>query len=130
MAARDTLQRAEGFARRFGKPELFARATLGFATGFAGISVQSGVTDPLVVGLLEEALSSLPQVDSTLRARVLGRLAMELYWSTARQHRTSRGQQAVEMARRLGDPTTLASTLHATLVALRGPERPQERLAT
>jgi hypothetical protein len=111
-AARDTLQRAAGFARRLGKPELFARAALDFATGFARISVQGGVTDPLVVGLLEEALSSLPQADSTLRARVLGRLAMELYWSTAREHRTSLSQQTVEMVRRLGGPATLASTLH------------------
>jgi tetratricopeptide (TPR) repeat protein len=127
--ARETFQRAAGFARTLNKPEHVARAALGFATGFAGISVQGGMADPLLIGLLEEALTSLPQEDSALRARVLGRLAMELYWSTTREQRASISQQAVEMAHRLDDPATLAYTLHATLVALRGPEHPQDRLA-
>lgn len=129
-AARETFERAAGCAKRLGRPAHFARAALGFATGFAGISVQSGVADSLLIGLLEEALTALPQTDSALRARVLGRLAMELYWSTTREQRATISQQAVEMARRLDDPATLASTLHATLVALRGPEHPQDHLAT
>jgi tetratricopeptide (TPR) repeat protein len=128
--ARETFERAAGCARKLGRPEHLARAALGFATGFAGISVQSGVADALLIGLLEEALTALPQADSALRARVLGRLAMELYWSSTREQRAIISQQAVEMARRLNDPATLAYTLHATLVALRGPEHPQDRLAT
>ena len=84
----------------------------------------------MLIRLLEEALTSLPQEDSALRARVLGRLAMELYWSSTRDQRATISQQAVAMARRLDDPATLAYTLHATLVALRGPEHPQERLTT
>ena len=129
-AARETFQRAASLSRTLARPEHFALAALGFATGFAGISVQSGAADPLVIGLLEEALASLPQEDSAIRARVLGRLAIELYWSSTRERRIAISQQAVEMARRLGDPATLAYTLHATLVALRGPEHPQDRLAT
>jgi tetratricopeptide (TPR) repeat protein len=130
MAARETFERAAGFAKRLGTPAHLARAALSFATGFAGISVQGGVADSLLIGLLEEALTALPQEDSALRARVLGRLAMELYWSSTREQRAVISQQAVEMARRLDDSATLASTLHATLVALRGPEHPHDRLAT
>lgn len=129
-ACRDTLQRAASFARTLGSAQHLAQAALGFATGFAGISVQGGVADPVLLDLLAEALASLPPGDSALRARVLGRLAMELSWSTSREQRASLSRQAVDMARHLDDPATLASTLHATLVALRGPEGPQERLAT
>lgn len=129
-AARDTLQRAASLARTLNMPERFAHAALGFATGYAGISMQDGMADPLVIGLLQEALTVLPPADSALRARVLGRLAAELYWSATREQRVTISQQAVDMARRLGDPVTLAYTLHATLVALRDPEHPEDRLAT
>ena len=57
-AARETFERAAGFARKLGRSEPFARAALGFATGFAGISVHGGVADSLLIGLLEEALTS------------------------------------------------------------------------
>ena len=94
-ATRETFERVAGFARRLGKPEHLARAALGFAIGLTGISVQGGVADPLLIGLLQEALTSLPQEDSALRARVLGRLAMETllvhHAGTTRHHQSAGG---------------------------------------
>jgi DNA-binding winged helix-turn-helix (wHTH) protein/tetratricopeptide (TPR) repeat protein len=128
-AARTTFRQASELARALAAPELLARAALGFAVGFAGINVSGGVEDPLVVSLLEEALRGLATHDSPLRARVLGRLAMELYWSESQEHRNALSQQAVQMARRLNDPVTLAYTLNARQVALWGPDNLAERLA-
>jgi tetratricopeptide (TPR) repeat protein len=128
-AARESFRQAGDLARRLAVPELLARAALGFATGFAGVTVSGGTEDPLVVSFLEEALQRLEVRDSPLRARVLGRLAMELYWSVSPEQRNSLSQQAVEMARRLDDPAALAYTLNARQVALWGPDNLAERIA-
>jgi len=128
-AARESFRQAGDLAHQLQAPELLARAALGFAPGFTGISVSGGTEDPLVVLLLEDALRKLETRDSPLRARVLGRLAMELYWSASQEQRNSLSQQAVEMARRLGDPAALAYTLNARQVALWGPDNLKERIA-
>jgi tetratricopeptide (TPR) repeat protein len=133
--AREAFQRAADSARalkgRLGEQQvapLLARAALGMTTGFAGVTVRAGTVDSFVVGLLEEALHSFAEEDSELKARVLGRLAMELYWSDATERRTELCRQAVAMARRSGDAATLAYTLNARRLALWGPEKIAERL--
>ena len=123
--ARTTCQRAAGLAKALGSPEHLARAALGFATGFAGISMHGGVPDVLVSGLLEEALRVLPPDDSALRARVLGRLAMELYWSSPRERRATLCQQAVAWHMPDDPAPGLDAARHAD--PLRGPEHPEER---
>ncbi|NOT55636.1 MAG: AAA family ATPase [Deltaproteobacteria bacterium] len=128
-AARESFHHASDLARQLPAPELLARAALGFAPGFTGISVSGGIEDPLVVALLEGALRQLEPGDSPLRARVLGRLAMELYWSGSQEQRDSLSQHAVEIARRLNDLAALAYTLNARQVTLWGPDTAQERIA-
>jgi hypothetical protein len=61
-----------------------------------------------MVSLLEEARAALPERDSALRVRVLARLAIALYFSPFAARCDDLSQQAVAMARRLGDPTILA----------------------
>jgi tetratricopeptide (TPR) repeat protein len=108
---------------------MLARAALGMATGFAGIAVKAGVVDPCVVDLLEEALEALGGEDSALKAKVLGRLALELYWlPVAEERRGALSQQAVEMARRVGDAAALSYALNARHVVLWGPENVTHRL--
>jgi DNA-binding winged helix-turn-helix (wHTH) protein len=109
--------------------QLLARAALGLATGFAGVTATGGVADTFVLDLLEEALHALGDVDSPLRARVLGRLAVELYWSAAPERRAALSEQAVDMARRTGDRAALAYTLNARCIAVWAPETLGERLA-
>ena len=65
-----------------------------------GAAVSGGTEDPLVVSLLEDALRRLGAHDSPLRARVLGRLAMELYWSVSQERRDFLTYRVVMHSRR------------------------------
>jgi DNA-binding CsgD family transcriptional regulator len=126
-AARAAYQQAGELARRIGAPELLARAGLGL-----GLEFTSGMVDPVEVGLLEEALAALGEADSPLRARMLARLARALMFTPQTQRRLTLSEEAVGLARRLGDPATLAAVLYDRHLAIWGPDRPEvasERLA-
>lgn len=134
--ARETFRAAADLARilrTYGEEQqassLLARAALGFALGFGGITVAGGVEDPFVVNLLEESLQALGTEESPLRVRVLSRLAMELYWSNDAGRRATLSQEAIASARRMEDPIALASALNARHVVLREPGNVEERLA-
>ncbi len=124
--ARDTFLRAAGLARRLESPERLARAALGYGAGMGGF--EFGRVDEVLVTMLREARGQLGKQDGRLLARVLGRLATELYFSDRAVERVELAEQAVEMARRLGDPSTLASTLSARFLTLWGPENSRRRL--
>lgn len=129
--ARSTFEEAIGAARRLGAVELLARAALGYVTALGGFLLfarfEAGATG---ADVLEEALSALPQGDSPLRARLLARLAVELYSANSPvERRVSLSGEAIEMARRLGDSEALVTALHARHWALATPEMVLERLA-
>ena len=126
--ARDKLQQAADIAKKLGASAQLARCALGFPLGFGGV-VPAGVIDETLIGLLEEALAALEQKDSPLRARVLGRLSVELYFSGSHERRAELSQQAMEMARRVDDPVALVYALRGRYYALWGPENVEERLA-
>lgn len=88
---------------------LLARAALGFADQALGMPIT--LPDTRTVELLEEALACLSSDDSDLRAKLLGRLSMETTAAYDRERSNSLSCAAVEMARRVGQPTTLATTL-------------------
>ena len=111
-------------ARSLGDPGLLGRAAL----GYAGRWSQLGRVEEDVAGLLQEALGALPAEDSPLRARLLARLALELYYAGDPDRRLALSADAVALARRLGDPLTLATCLDARHYALWRPETVQERL--
>ncbi len=123
-AARTTCLGAADMARRLDRPETFARAVV---TAGRGVS-NSGVTDHALVLLLEEALVRLGDQDSPLRAQVLARLGIELYWSQ-RDQAVALCQQAVEMARRVDDPHTTIVALWGRHLSLRNPDSLHQRLA-
>src|SRR6266511_1145386 len=126
-AARTAYQQAGELARRLGAPELLARAALG-----PGLEFTAGIVDPVEVGLLEEALVALGEADSRLRARVLARLARALLFTPQVGRRLALSEQAVQLARRLGDPATLAAVLldrHLTIWGVERFEAAGERLA-
>jgi AAA ATPase-like protein len=125
-AARETFQRAAGLARKLGSPERLAKAALGYGAGMGGF--EFGRVDDGLVALLAEAREALGEDDDPLLARVLGRLATELYYSDRTEERVALGEQAVAMARRVGDRGTLASTLSARYLTLWGPENSVQRL--
>src|SRR5581483_8724834 len=107
---------------------LLARAVLGF--GGVWVITGTGLVENTLIRLLEEARSVLGDTDSDLHARVLARLAAELAGSsTAREHRARLSQQAVAMARRLGNAETLGAALRAWHWTNWQPNNVTERLA-
>lgn len=129
--ARMTFEKAIEGGRRLGNGELLARAALGYVTALGGFLLYArfevGGTG---VGLLEEALAALPPKDSSLRAHLLAHLALEM-WSGNEpvEQRVAVSQQAIEMARRLGDSEALVTALHSRHWALTTPGMALERLA-
>jgi DNA-binding SARP family transcriptional activator/tetratricopeptide (TPR) repeat protein len=123
-AARTTFQTAASTARVLGDTSLLGSAALGFAGQWSVL----GRVDDARLALLEEALDALGDEDSPLRARLLARLALELYYSGDPDRRLALSEEAVELARRLADPRTLATCLDARHYALWRPETVDERL--
>ena len=111
-------------ARALGDPVLLGRAAL----GYAGRWSQLGRVEEDVAALLQEALDALGDEDSPLRARLLARLALELYYAGDPERRLALSEEAVALARRLGDPPRSAMCLDARHYALWRPETVQERL--
>jgi tetratricopeptide (TPR) repeat protein len=129
--ARGTFEQAIEGSRRLGKGELLAQAALGYVTALGGFLLYArfevGGTG---VGLLEEALAGLPPGDSSLRAHLLAHLALEM-WSGNEpvEQRVAVSQEAIEMARRLGDSEALVTALHSRHWVLTTPGMAMERLA-
>ena len=71
---------------------------------------------------------SLPDEDTPLRARLLARMSLELYYAGEPELRLSLSEEAVQIARRIGDARTLATCLDARHYALWRPENVDERL--
>jgi DNA-binding SARP family transcriptional activator/tetratricopeptide (TPR) repeat protein len=116
--SRAAFHAAAELARTAGLGEQLALAALGVARGW----IVQGTADPAIVGLLEEALAVLPASDTLLRAKLLGRLAMELHFSGETERCRSLARQSVELGRRTEDASTQAFALNAYHWAQRGRE--------
>jgi AAA ATPase domain len=123
--SKDTFLRAASLGRSLKLGELVARAALGYGGRF--VWGRAG-GDTHLIPLLEEALAALGDGDSQLRSRTLARLAGALRDDRSTEPRESIGKQAVDVARQLGDPATLAYALEGLYAALWRPDNPEERL--
>ena len=123
-AARESFADAADLAREAGLPEALGAAVLGMTGRF----YEAGVADPETIDQVEGALDALPETDSTLRARLLARLADSLHVAADEERRSAISAEAVAIARRLGDPDTLAVTLLARHSALLHVDHLDERL--
>jgi class 3 adenylate cyclase/tetratricopeptide (TPR) repeat protein len=125
--ARESFADAAALAREHRMADQLARAALGFGGGQT-FDIPPFTVDDELVGLLEEALDVLGPEDGGLHARVLGRLAVALYFSEDTDRRADLGREAVDMATRVNDTGALAYALSARRFALWGPETLDERL--
>src|SRR5262249_46342504 len=125
-AHREPLTAAARLARRLGDGQRLGRAALGHARAGGYFSTATTVNEPLIA-LYEESVASI-EVESTLKARLLAQLAVELLHGSTLQRRDQLSQAAVEMARQLADPPTLALTLSARAYAISDPSTLTERL--
>jgi len=123
-AARATFARAAVVARRGGDVTLLARAAL----DFGGIGRERLGADRDWIALLEEALAGLRD-DGPLRTRVQAALAMARFWTDGVARCDALSGEAVAMARRLGDPATLAFALDCRLKAVWDADGLAERIA-
>jgi eukaryotic-like serine/threonine-protein kinase len=116
--ARATYETAVGVARAIGDDEILARAALGIAP----FALTPGFVDDGHVKLLTEALDRLGPADDPLRVRLLGSLAVALYWSDAAPRRRELAGEALAMAERLGDDLTMAFAACTAQLATTGPD--------
>ena len=123
--ARETFLQAAGLARHLGSGRLLARAALGF--GGRHQWARAG-HDTILVPLLQDALEELGSADDGLRVRLLTRLACA--WRSDPKRRddsAALSQEAIDIARRLGEPATLSYALAGRFWATWWPENPEER---
>ena len=118
---RPVVHRAIAVADRLGDVADLARVAMMTSTDALWQSAHHGEVDDVVGGALRRCLEALPDVDSDLRCRVMLALAGELYYGVSPRERDTLGEEAVAMARRLGDPALL---LHACLNAFVSMWRP------
>jgi DNA-binding SARP family transcriptional activator len=117
--AKQALKRAATLAQQAGRPDQLARAALEYGGRFAWARAS---TDPGLVPLLERALAAVGEQDSPARVRLLARLAGAMRDEPARDRRVRLAEEAVDIARRCGDPRTLAFALEGHYIAAEGPE--------
>jgi DNA-binding SARP family transcriptional activator len=120
-AAKRAFLVAAELAQSLNEPEQLARAALGYGGRWAYLRAGK---DRRLIPLLESALEALPYRDNPLRAMLLARLAGALREHSDPQRRASRASltsEAVEIARRLGDPRTLAYAVDSTYSSLSWP---------
>ncbi len=85
--------------------------------------------DEALVELLGRALDGLSMNDSSSRASVTSRFAEAMTFSPGRERGAELSEEAIAMARRLGDRPTLAYVLERAHWATWGPENLDRRLA-
>ncbi|MDX6682960.1 MAG: hypothetical protein QOG94_2999 [Solirubrobacteraceae bacterium] len=113
-AYRKTLLGGARLAQQLRDPERLARATLANNRGI--FSSGQGV-DQDRVAMLQAALDTYDAADSPTRAALLAMLALELVTDDDSRLRDRLNEEAVAMARRIGDPHTLALVLTQRCVA-------------
>jgi DNA-binding CsgD family transcriptional regulator len=119
----DAFREAAGIAREQGDGGLLARA----AVGLENACWRPGLDDQGARELLEEASATFSPVDSTLRVRVLSGLARALEFQGHSDRAKVVRDQAIAMARRVGDRRGLATVLMGAYWA-RGTTSLQETL--
>jgi DNA-binding SARP family transcriptional activator len=113
--AREAFLGAADVARSLNLTDELARAALGYGGRFT--YARAGADRRLVL-LLEEALAALPDADGETRATLLARLAGALRGESSTKRRATLSREALQIARGLGNPTTLAYALEGAFAGV------------
>ena len=122
---RATLLRASELARRMGDTERLVRGVLANTRGFVS---ESGRVDSERVALLEAALDAIGDRESADRARLLATLSAELTFAGDWDRRKALSDESLELAARLGDPSTLSEVLSHRFITIWTPETLAQRI--
>lgn len=106
-AGQETLRLAAAKARAGGSSELMASVALQLAPGL--LSIEIGVYDAGLVDLLREALAQVGSTNPGLRALLLARLALAIYWGGTFAERERISAEAQTLAERVGSDEVMAA---------------------
>jgi tetratricopeptide (TPR) repeat protein len=126
-AFRETLLDGANAAKELRDPELQARAALANNRGFFS---STGEVDADRVRCLEEALEAYDPAPSATRARLLAQLGEELIFGGDWDTRMRYSDEAVAMARDVGDPGTLAIVLTKRIATIWHVSTLEDRIAS
>jgi DNA-binding SARP family transcriptional activator len=130
-ASKHAFREAAGLADRGGLAEHLARAAIGYG---GRVMWEVSRDDDYLVPLLGRALAAIGGEDSPLRVRLLARLAGGPLRDASfpPERKRSLSQEALDMARRINDPETLAYGIHGYILGHHSPAhaRGQVELAT
>lgn len=124
--ARKTLLAAAQIARDIDSPRALARCALLLAPEF--LSIEVGVVDDLLIGLLEESLNQLGTRETATRAMLLARLAQATQWTGTPRRVEALATEALELAIQSSDQEALTAALAARAESLHGTANARSRL--
>jgi DNA-binding winged helix-turn-helix (wHTH) protein len=125
LGSQANCRRASAIGRKLARPDLIARAALGF-----GQRTELGpLPAPELGRLLEEALAALGAGHAALRSRLLSRMAGTVPYQNSIATRAALSEEAVALAKECGDTGALYDALGARLWSLLGPDHDSERLS-
>jgi DNA-binding SARP family transcriptional activator len=125
-SAKAAFVEAAKLARRHDLPGALARAAAGYGGRLAWARAGD---DEQMVRLLEEGLAGVRESDLELRATLLARLAGALRDEPARERRDALSREAVELARRSANASTLSYALDGRAAAIVAHDTAEELLA-
>ena len=123
---RHTLLEVGRLADDIGADDLYVRSAL---AGFRGFQSTVGVVDHELVNVIIRALEHTGDADSPERVRLLTMAAAEQQYSTTLEQRLTLVEEAISVARRLGDPALLKWVLSYSCVPVRVPRTTSWRKA-
>ncbi|MGA9371540.1 MAG: AAA family ATPase, partial [Solirubrobacterales bacterium] len=122
--AREAFERAAESARRLGDNDSLVGAAIGIA-----MMSDAGRLDERLLALLDESLERIGPERTARRAALLSAKSAEMYWVDNDISESSRlVDEAIEIAREIDAPTTLATALHRKMFIPTGPNAARERL--
>jgi DNA-binding CsgD family transcriptional regulator len=127
--AMETFEAAAALAQQLDAPHALAQAALGYENTFFPTGLPRLRTTDRSIALLEAALRSLGTEESGQRARVLASLAQALHFAEPGGAALALSEEAVAMARRVGDRPALAHALNSHRIVMWGPDNLDARMA-
>ncbi|HET8975732.1 MAG TPA: protein kinase [Solirubrobacterales bacterium] len=122
--AREAFERAAVSARALGDHDSLVGAAIGIAMMSA-----AGTVDEELLALIDEALDAIGPERTARRAALLSAKSAELYWvDNDLTASAALVDEAIEIAREIGAPRTLAAALHRKIFIPFGPDATEERL--
>ncbi len=123
-----TVERAIEVGEQMGDPEAVARAAVATSRDGLWRSAPPGQTNETVVSALRGSLDRLPPEDGELRCLTMLALGNELWAHSSFEERRALCDEALAMARRIGDPALRLSAAQIAFVALWHADTTEERL--